>query len=136
MSYGAYDNIDDSFFAQENRRTVCHAMIETTGALRDVEAIAKLATVDGLFIGPSDLSMARGRGAFKFSVADEEDFRTVAAAARKHGRVLGLPAPSARAYALAVAEGAGYVTVSDDLTALREGFAKGLEIARAAGATV
>ena len=79
MSYGAYDAIDDAFFGSENRRTVCHAMIETRGSLRDVEAIAKLPTVDGLFIGPSDLSMARGRGSFKFSSADEEDFRTVAA---------------------------------------------------------
>jgi len=132
MSYGAYDNIDDAFFGAENRRTVCHAMIETSGALRDVDAIAKLKTVDGLFIGPSDLSMARGRGAFKFSPADEEDFRTVAAAARKHGKVLGLPAPSVKGYALAVAEGAGYVTVCDDLTALRVGFAEGLKIARGA----
>lgn len=132
MSYGAYDNIDDAFFGSENRRTVCHPMIETAGALRDVEAIAKLPTVDGLFIGPSDLSMARGRGAFKFSTADEADFRTVAAAARKHRKVLGLPAPNAKAYGLAVAEGAGYVTVSDDLTALRVGLAKGLEMAREA----
>lgn len=130
MNYGAYDNIDDAFFAGENRRTVCHAMIETVGALRDVAEIAALPTVDGLFIGPSDLSMARGRGAFRFSAADQEDFRAVAAAARGQGKVLGLPAPNAQAYALAVAEGAGYVTVSDDLTALREGFGKGLEVAR------
>jgi len=134
MSYGAYDAIDDAFFGSENRRTVCHAMIETRGSLRDVEAIAKLPTVDGLFIGPSDLSMARGRGSFKFSSADEEDFRTVAAAARAHGKVLGLPAPGAKAFALASAEGAGYVTVSDDITALRLGFVQGLQVAREGGA--
>ena len=44
-------------------------------------------------------------------------------------RTLGLPAPGAKAFALAVAEGAQYVTVSDDITALRLGFAKGLEVA-------
>ena len=129
MSYGAYDNVDDGFFAAENRRTVCHAMIETPGALADVAAIAALDTVDGLFIGPSDLSMTRGRGSFKFSDGDAADFRAVAAACRAHGKALGLPAPGPKAFALAEAEGASYVTVSDDITALRLGFAKGLEVA-------
>lgn len=130
MKYGAYDNIDDAFFAAENARTVCHPMIETPGALTDVEAILALDTVDGVFIGPSDLSMTRGRGAFKFSADDQADFRTVAAAARKAGKVLGLPAPGPKAYGLAVAEGAGYVTVCDDLTALRTGLVNGLQVAR------
>jgi 2-keto-3-deoxy-L-rhamnonate aldolase RhmA len=129
MSYGAYDNVDDGFFAGENRRTVCHAMIETPGALADVESIAALDTVDGLFIGPSDLSMTRGRGSFKFGDGDAADFRAVASACRAHGKALGLPAPSPKAFALAAAEGASYVTVSDDITALRLGFAKGLEVA-------
>jgi 2-keto-3-deoxy-L-rhamnonate aldolase RhmA len=129
MSYGAYDNVDDGFFAAENKRTVCHAMIETPGALAAIEAIAALETVDGLFIGPSDLSMTRGRGSFKFSDGDAADFRAVAEACRKHGKALGLPAPGAKTFALAEAEGARYVTVSDDITALRLGFSKGLEVA-------
>ena len=88
MNYGAYTATDDAFFAAENRRTVCHAMIETPGALRDVEAIAKLDNVDGLFIGPSDLSMTRGRGSFKFSPEDQADFRT-----RGGGRTQGRQGP-------------------------------------------
>lgn len=130
MNYGAYDNVDNAFFAAENARTVCHPMIETEGALSDVEAILRLETVDGVFIGPSDLAMARGRGSFKFSAEDQQDFRTVAKAATNAGKVLGLPAPSPAAYALAVEEGAGYVTVCDDLTALRTGFVQGLAVAR------
>ncbi|MDP9137678.1 MAG: aldolase/citrate lyase family protein [Pseudomonadota bacterium] len=133
MSYGAYDNTDDQFFAGENRRTVCHPMIETPGALRDVEAIVELKTVDGIFIGPSDLSMTRGRGAFRFTAEDQADFRAVAAAARKAEKMLGLPAPGAAVYRLAAEEGAGYVTVSDDLTALRLGLTRGLEVARSSG---
>jgi 4-hydroxy-2-oxoheptanedioate aldolase len=129
MKYGAHDNIDDAFFASENARVVCHPMIETPGALEDVGAILALDTVDGVFIGPSDLSMTCGRGAFKFAAEDQADFRAVAAAARMVGKVLGLPAADASAYALAVAEGAAYVTVCDDLTALRVGLAKGLEVA-------
>src|SRR3546814_833836 len=64
MGYGW---VKEGFFDDENRRAVCHLMIETPGALRDVEAIAALETVDGLFIGPADLSMTRGRGAYRFS---------------------------------------------------------------------
>ena len=43
--------------------TRCYAMIETPSALDDAERIAALPTVDGLFIGPSDLSLTRGPGA-------------------------------------------------------------------------
>jgi 4-hydroxy-2-oxoheptanedioate aldolase len=134
MKYGAYDNIDDAFFASENARVVCHPMIETPGALDEVAAILALDTVDGVFIGPSDLSMRRGRGAFRFTGEDQADFRAVAAAARDAGKALGLPAPDPSAYALAVAEGARYVTVCDDLTALRSGFAQGLVVAQQASA--
>jgi 4-hydroxy-2-oxoheptanedioate aldolase len=130
MKYGTHDDIDDAFFASENARVVCHPMIETPGALEDVGAILALDTVDGVFIGPSDLSMTRGRGAFTFAAEDQADFRVVTAAARNARKVLGLPAPDHSAYAWAVAEGAGYVTVCDDLTALRLGLAKGLDVAQ------
>ena len=44
--------------------------------------------------------------------------------------MLGLPAPSLKALALALSEGASYVTLSDDLTALRVGFEHGLAMLR------
>jgi 4-hydroxy-2-oxoheptanedioate aldolase len=127
MGYGW---VQEGFFDDENRRAACHLMIETPGALREVEAIAALDTVDGLFIGPPDLSMTRGRGAYSFSDGDVEDFRTVAAAARAEGKRLGLPAPSAGAYDFAVAEGADYVTISDDLSALSDGLSQALNVVR------
>jgi 2-keto-3-deoxy-L-rhamnonate aldolase RhmA len=131
MKYGAYTNVDDEFFGAQNRRTQCLAMIETAGAFRDCEAIAGLATVDGLFVGPSDLSLARGRGSFKFSQDDIADFTAVATAAKKSGKVFGLPAPGARPFALAMEQGASFVTVCDDITALRVGLESGLKVAEA-----
>lgn len=122
--YGAYQEVQESHHAKSNVETRCHVMIETVRALEDVDAIAALPTVDGLFVGPSDLSLARGRGAFRFTSADEEDYRRVARACRKHGKLLGLPAGSPAALALARAEEAAYVTLTDDLTAQREGFLK------------
>jgi 2-dehydro-3-deoxyglucarate aldolase/4-hydroxy-2-oxoheptanedioate aldolase len=128
FAYGAYHAIEENFQSKANAATRCHLMIETAGALADVEAIASLPTVDGLFIGPSDLAQARGRGAFRFTAEDEEDFRLVARASREYGKILGLPAPNPKALALARTEGASYVTLSDDLTALRVGLAHGLSM--------
>ncbi|MBA3519605.1 MAG: 2,4-dihydroxyhept-2-ene-1,7-dioic acid aldolase [Rhizobiales bacterium] len=125
-----YGWVEDGFFEAENRRTLCCLMIETPGALRDVDTIVNLDTVDGLFIGPSDLSMTRGRGPFRFSAGDAEDFRTVAAAASRAGKPLGLPTPSRPGYDLAVELKADYVTISDDLSALQAGFKQALNMAR------
>jgi len=126
FGYGAYQSVDHDFHRAANERTRCHVMIETAAALEQADAIAALPTVDGLFIGPSDLSLARGRGAFRFTHEDEEDFRRVARACRAHGKTLGLPAPNPKAVRLARTEGASYVTLSDDLSALRIGLAQGL----------
>ena len=48
-------------------------MIETAGALRDVEEILALPAVDGLFMGPYDLSLSRGRGPYTANEGDEID---------------------------------------------------------------
>ena len=126
MNYGG---VPRGFYAAENRRTLCLPMIETPGALSDVEAIAGLDTVDGLFVGPSDLSMTRKRGPFAASDADLQDLGAVALAARKAGKSWGVPAPGQKMYDFAVQEGAAFVTVCDDLTALAAGFAQGLAVA-------
>jgi len=126
MNYGG---VAPDFFAAENRRTACLAMIETPDALSDVAAIARLATVDGLFIGPSDLSMTRGRGAFRATDKDFADFAEIAAAAAKAGKIWSLPAPGRAVFDFASQHDAAFVTVCDDLSALRSGFAKGLAVA-------
>ena len=130
MKYGAYTNVDDGFFAAEDKRTQCYPMIETAGAFADVRAIAALPTVDGLFVGPSDLSMSRGRGSFKFSQGDIADFTAVATAAKASGKGFGLPAPGDGPFALAAEQGASFVTVCDDITALRVGLNAGLQVAK------
>ncbi|HXQ41027.1 MAG TPA: aldolase/citrate lyase family protein [Candidatus Udaeobacter sp.] len=126
MNYGS---VPRNFYAAENRRTLCLPMIETPGALDDVVAIAGLDTVDGLFIGPSDLSMTRKRGPFAAARADLKDLGAIALAARKAGKIWGMPAPGRKIFDFARREGAAFVTVCDDLTALGAGFAQGLAVA-------
>lgn len=127
MSYGG---VAPDFFAQENRRTLCLPMIETPGALADAAAIAALDTVDGLFVGPSDLSMTRGRGAFRATEKDLADLATIADAAATAGKNWALPAPGTTVFDFARRHGAALVTVGDDLTALRTGFIQGLAVAK------
>ena len=47
---------------QANAQMLALAMIETCAGLDAVEAIAAVASIDGLFIGPSDLGIALGLG--------------------------------------------------------------------------
>jgi 4-hydroxy-2-oxoheptanedioate aldolase len=118
-----YGPVDDAFVADQNRRTLCVPMIETPGALSEVETIASLPTVDALFIGPSDLSLTRGRGVYGRRDADFEDMAKVADAAERAGKRIMLPAPSDAAFSFAVSRGASLVTITDDLTALQVGLA-------------
>lgn len=53
-------------------------MVEAAEALRDLEAILALPVVDGIFAGPSDLSLTRARGRYRFGDADQEDLMRIA----------------------------------------------------------
>jgi 2-keto-3-deoxy-L-rhamnonate aldolase RhmA len=123
-----YDASTSRFFDEENKRSVCLPMIETAGALAEVEAILRLDTVDGVFVGPSDLSMMRGRGPFEATAEDLADFEKIASAAANVGKIWGLPAPGKKIFDFAVQHHAALVTLCDDLTALRMGLAEGLAV--------
>lgn len=121
-----YDSTPPDFVERENRRTSCYAMIETPGALAEAARIAALPTVDGLFVGPSDLSLSRGRGLYRASPDDTADVSSVAEAAAAVGKPWAMPAPDPDLARFAAQNGAAFITVSDDLTALRLGLAQGL----------
>ncbi len=125
----AYGGVDDAFLDAENRRTLCFLMIETPDALRDAAQIASLETVDGLFIGPSDLAATRGRGLPKESKEDEADARSAAEAAVRRNKRWGIPAGTPKAFAFARELGAAFVTINDDLSAMRAGLEQALSLA-------
>ncbi|MDY0883589.1 HpcH/HpaI aldolase/citrate lyase family protein [Dongia soli] len=116
-----YQGADNAFLAAENQR-LCYAMIETERALMEASAIARLPCVDGLFMGPADLSVARRRGAFGGTEADITDLVAIATAAREAGKHWGVPVanPSLRKAALPFRP--AFVTLGDDLSALSAGF--------------
>lgn len=116
------------FVEAENRRTKCWVMIETVQALEDVEQIAALETVDGLFIGPNDLSLARGRGEYLADGSDHGDIRRIALAARANDKPWAMPISSRPDRDLARSLDIAFMATTDDLTALRDGMAVGLQM--------
>jgi 4-hydroxy-2-oxoheptanedioate aldolase len=124
-----YGDTPDDFVTAENGRTKCLVMVETPGALRDADDIAALATVDGLFMGPYDLSLTRGRGQYGATAEDRGDADRIAAAAKQAGKFLGMPIGSRAGFAVARSYGAGLVSVVEDLGAMNAGLRQAFEIA-------
>jgi 4-hydroxy-2-oxoheptanedioate aldolase len=130
MLAGISDQKD--YLRQGNEVTVTLAMIETRAALDNLAAIAETPGIDGLFLGPSDLSIALSRGASLDPMAQEVDreLERIAEAARKAGKVLGAYCHTAeRAVALAK-RGVRFLAVGSDLGFLRAGIGAALKTLR------
>jgi len=128
-----YDSPAQDFFEIENDRTMCLPMIETAEALEAVEEIAALAAVDGLFVGPSDLSLRRGRGRYRRTAADRKDLERIAKASAAAGKPWIMPAWSAEEQQWARDLGASLQIVAEEQTILADGLKAVLSKTRAAG---
>ena len=121
-----YGGFDDAWVTAQDTKTRVYPMIEDAGALHDIDAILALETVDGVFVGPSDLSLRRERGAYSRTDADFADLRTIADAARRAGKPWVLPAWAQAEKEFAVAHDADPVAPVADHTALVAGFGAAL----------
>lgn len=115
-----YQDTPPTFVIDENRRTKCFVMIETPGSFEQVAEIAALPTVDGLFMGPYDLSLTRGRGQYQSSEADRKDAEIIAISAAMKNKLLGMPAFSKDDLVFARNHGAYVITIADDVSMLVE----------------
>lgn len=86
-------NSGEDYAAAANRETFVVVQIETPQAVRNADAIAAVDGVDGLFIGPSDLTLRlrHHEGEIDLEAATDR----VAAAAKRHGKAWGLPGDAA-----------------------------------------
>jgi 4-hydroxy-2-oxoheptanedioate aldolase len=113
------------YLTQANDLTVTLAMIETRTALANIDTIAATPGVDGLFLGPSDLSIAlsEGRSLDPLSKEVDAEIDRIVAAAGKAGKIPGAYCHSAeRAVALAK-RGMRFLAVASDMMFLRAGAA-------------
>jgi 4-hydroxy-2-oxoheptanedioate aldolase len=96
-SWGGYAMVQSSglsaadYLKQANTNTMVFAMIETQEALDLVDEIASVPGLDGLFVGPSDLSIALSKGAElnRTSAANLAAMKKIHETAKKHGLVSG-----------------------------------------------
>jgi 4-hydroxy-2-oxoheptanedioate aldolase len=111
------------YLANANDNIVTLAMIETRNALANIDAIASTPGIDGLFLGPSDLSIALsdGKTLDPESNAVEAELDRIVAAAHKAGKIAGAYCATAER-ALAVAKrGMRFCAISSDMGFLRAG---------------
>ncbi|QDY70690.1 hydroxyacid aldolase (plasmid) [Qingshengfaniella alkalisoli] len=82
---------DDDYFARQNREMLCLPMVETAEAFDDVEALLASPLVDGIFVGPFDLALTRGRPTYGFTDQDRADISELAAQAKAAGKQWWMP---------------------------------------------
>ena len=129
MSLSGY--VGPAYLHSANAITLSIAMIETRQALDALDDILATPGIDGVFVGPSDLSIALSGGAVvdAHSPAVDEALSRVVDRAKAHGKFAGLFCIDGARAKSALARGFALATVSTDLVLLRS--AARLELAAA-----
>ncbi len=111
------------YLKKANTITQVFAMIETQAALDAVEEIAAVPGLDGLFVGPSDLSIAlsKGAGIDKTAKHTLDAMKLIAAAAAKNNLVAGAFAGSADVINTYAAMGYTFMAGAVDVDLLQAG---------------
>lgn len=119
--------------AAANEVNVVIAMIETPTALSEVDAICATPGLDGVYVGPSDLSLAVG-GAYPMDPAVLDTFEEAVAkirtAAAQAGIAAGIHTPNGETAARRLAEGFTFASIASDLAHLEAAARGHLEAAR------
>ena len=108
----------DRYPAAANAETFLIVQLETPEAVANSDAIAATPGVDGLFIGPGDLSLRLGCPLDWQNPKMVAAQASVAAAARKHGKVWGRPSGSAADIAALAKQGASLIAHGSDFGAV------------------
>ena len=114
-----------------NRRTVLLVQIESVEAVRNAEAILSVAGIDGVLVGPGDLSASMGITA---QWDNEELIRTIEgvfAVAHRHEKVVATVCPTPVLTRRWKAAGAHLLNIASDISLLRAGFKEALEKVKA-----
>lgn len=124
-----WNPLGDEWLGEQDAKTKFFPLIEESRAVDEIEQIAALPNVDGMQLGPTDLSASRGRGAYKRSAADFEDFARCAEAFDASGKPWIFPAwtPQEQEWALTkkapmVLLGMQYYTMLGALHQAKESF--------------
>jgi 4-hydroxy-2-oxoheptanedioate aldolase len=111
------------YLKQANSTTLVFAMIETREALDALDEIASVPGLDGLFVGPSDLSIALSNGdkLDRLSADTLAAMDKVAAACVKNNLVAGAFAGNPEIMNIYIAKGFNFLAAVVDVDLLRQG---------------
>lgn len=117
------------YLARANRETLTLAMVETRTALANLDAILAVNGIDGVFVGPSDLSITLSDGATLDPESPEVDeaCKAIVLAAGRAGKLAGAYTAGAERAKAQAARGFRFVTVGSDAAFLRAGTLGGLK---------
>jgi 4-hydroxy-2-oxoheptanedioate aldolase len=122
--------IGSSIPAELAAEALCFVMVETRDGLDQVDDIAATPGLDGIYIGPSDLSLALGLVPRVGGPALEEAIERVRDAAHARGLIAGVHCPNGEAARARAAQGFELITVAVDSSLFKATVARELEIAR------
>lgn len=116
-----------------NAAILAFAQIETAAGWANVDTICATPGLDGVYVGPADLSLALGLEGFADLASNDllEALDRVVAAASEHGVVPGIHAPSIERAVEMVQRGFRFVGAAGDAELLRAGAAETIERTRA-----
>ncbi|WP_345752650.1 HpcH/HpaI aldolase family protein [Microbacterium rhizophilus] len=109
------------------------AMIETRGGLEQLDAILDVEGVDGVYVGPYDLSLALGAAMpFEEVILPELDatLGRIAVAAHERGKIAGVHCADGTQAAVRAAQGFTFITAATDIASLRADVGAQLALAR------
>jgi 4-hydroxy-2-oxoheptanedioate aldolase len=114
------------YMAGANGRILALAMIETAEGLANLDAIAATPGLDGIYVGPNDLTLSVSAGRLPSGLDREEpemqvNLKAIAEACARHGRIAGIHCGTADYAARAVGWGYRMVTVGGDVRFLSAG---------------
>lgn len=126
-----------SYLATANDEVACVLMIETQEGLKNLESIAAVEGVSGLFVGPMDLTY--GLGLTPGDFANErfiEAVSTIRAACSAHQLACGIFGYNAEMAAQSLRDGFDFASVGTDISFMRDGVARALAAASGEDAAV
>lgn len=109
----------DGYYARANASILAFAMIETAEAYANLEAITATPGLDGIYVGPADLSLSLSKGQLKAGVDREEPeiiaaLQAIAAACNRRGIIAALHCGTPDYAARAISWGFKMTTVGSD----------------------
>lgn len=121
----------DEYFKTANDFSITFAMIETREALDAVDDILAVDGIDGVFVGPTDLSIGLSNGAVRDPLSDDvnEGLDRVAASAKAAGKFCGSYTGSGERAADNAKRGYRFVAIGSDTGFLKTGAAAFLKAA-------